>query len=118
MSGYPYELAKHSEDEYYYVFKNKKEFEYTIKFKPSFWLGQKNTFEITIENESLLPSSDGFDTAINATIIAIMYNFLEFIPDCAISYVCDNTGGQQRSAARAILFHRWFLKYNNGDFIH
>ncbi len=117
MNIYPFEITKNIDD-YYYVFHVKKGLEYTVKFKPSFWLSSSDAFEVSIENDLLLQSSRGFDNQLNATIIAILFNFLEIIPNCSISYICDSSGGNNRSAARARLFKRWFLQNNNGDFIH
>ncbi len=106
------------DNQFHYFFSIKNGLEYIIKFKPSFWLSNENAYEISIENDLMLQSSDGFDSVINATIIAILFNFLEIIPNCSISYICDSSGGGNRSAARARLFKRWFLQNNNGDFIH
>ncbi len=67
----------------------------------------------------LLPNSGTHDVNIQVITINIIQDFLNMLPDCAISYVCDNTGGQKRSKARAILFERWFLQNNDrGEFIH
>jgi hypothetical protein len=110
-------MARNS-DEFYYVFNTQKGLEYTVKFKPSFWLSSSDAYEISIENELLSQSSDGFDSMINATVIAILYNFLEISPNCSISYICDSSGSANRSTARAKLFKRWFMQNNNGDYIH
>jgi hypothetical protein len=117
MNIYPYKLLQ-SDDEYLYIFFVKKGLKYTVKFKPSFWLYSSDAYEISIENDLLLQRSDGFDSMINATIIAILYNFLEITPNCSISYICDSSGSVNRSTARAKLFKRWFLQNNNGDYIH
>jgi Family of unknown function (DUF6169) len=53
------------------------------------------------------------------TIISIIHSFFHQNPDFAVSYVCDNSGGEKRSSARSVLFKRWFLQHNSqNEYVH
>jgi hypothetical protein len=80
MRSYPFDF-EFSENSYKYFFGTENGLNYIINFKPSFWFPQGDTYEMSIENTSMLPNSAGFDTRIKETIISIIHSFFHQNPD-------------------------------------
>ena len=117
MGNYLFNIVEYVERTEYY-FQIDEPLLYCVSFKKSFWVAIETSYEIHIQNSLNLPNSIIFDPRLMPTIVEIIKHFLSQSEKNSVTYICDSSDTEGRSAARARLFKVWFQKYNTEQFFH
>ena len=103
---------------YVYELQNTCNDSYETAFLPSGWfvntLAGEYVFEVSVKPINQIKNTD---KNLLPLLIPIFKDFLSNV-DFAVMYVCESLDGQERGAARARLFLKWYNSSKDNNFTH